>query len=173
MQERHVRIQFDHLYELARAGRKVGSAICVGSVPPELETVWERLRQVGVGVELYERGESSGREQGVDQCLVHMLRRLADVHPPAIAVLLTGDGAGYDDGVGFPSDLERMANAGWGIEELAWDVACRRALKEWSMRVGAYVPLEDFYRSITFVEGGRYSDALTLRARRTTTLRGR
>ena len=167
LQQRHVRIQFDNLYDLARAGRTVASAVCVGSVPPELEAVWTRLRAVGVEVELYERGEGSGREQGVDQCLqVHMLRRLADSEP-GIAVLMTGDGAGYDDGAGFHADLERMARAGWGIEVISWDVACRNALRDWAREVGVYVPLEDFYRSVTFIEGGRRSDPLSLRHRRT------
>ena len=69
LQKRFVRIQFDNLYELARAGRPVASAVCVGSVPPELDAVWERLRGIGVEVELYERGADSGQEQGVDQCL--------------------------------------------------------------------------------------------------------
>lgn len=167
LQQHYMRIQFDNLYALARAGRQVESAVCVGSVPPDLQAVWERLRATGVEVELYERGEGSGREQGVDQCLqVHMLRRLADSPEPAVAVLLTGDGAGYDDGVGFHADLERMAEAGWGIEVLSWDGACRRTLKDWANSVGVYVPLEDFYRSVTFVERGRRSEPLSLRRRR-------
>lgn len=169
LQQQNVRIQFDNLYDLARAGRPVTSAICVGSVPPELEAVWARLRAVGVEVELYERGAASGQEQGVDQCLqVHMLRRLADTHPPGIAVLLTGDGAGYDDGVGFHADLERMHRGGWGIEVISWTAACRRTLREWAETVGVYVPLEDFWRSITFVEHGRRSEPISLRRRRTT-----
>jgi hypothetical protein len=167
LQQPHVRLQFDNLYDLARAGRTVTSAICVGSVPPELDAVWARLRAVGVEVELYERGELGGREQGVDQCLqVHMLRRLADSDRPGIAVLMTGDGAGYDDGAGFHADLERMARAGWGIEVLSWDAACRNALRDWARATGVYVPLEDFYRSVTFIQGGRRSEQLSLRTRR-------
>ncbi|HST50738.1 MAG TPA: NYN domain-containing protein, partial [Pyrinomonadaceae bacterium] len=100
--ERDVRVHFDNLFTLARAGRNVNKGVCVGSVPPELDSVWKRLRSSGVTVELYERGGGSGKEQGVDQCLqVHMLRALADIHPPLTAVLLTGDGAGYEDGAGF------------------------------------------------------------------------
>ena len=168
LQELLVRIQFDNLYNLARAGRPVSSAICVGSVPPELDAVWQRLRAVGVEVELYERGEESGREQGVDQCLqVHMLRRLVDTDTPGVAVLLTGDGAGYLDGVGFYADLERMEQHGWGIEVISWDNACNRKLKQWASQAGVYVPLETFYPSVTFIEGGRRSTPLSLRARRT------
>jgi hypothetical protein len=167
LQQRYIRIQFGNLYDLARAGRPVASAVCVGSVPPDLRAVWDRLRAVGVEVELYERGAETGREQGIDQCLqVHMLRRLADAERPSVAVLLTGDGAGYDDGVGFHADLQRMADAGWGIEVLSWSNACRRTLSEWARAVGVYVPLEDFYRSVTFVEGGRTSEPLSLRRRR-------
>ena len=124
MQEHSVRIQFDNMYRLASAARDVTSAVCVGSVPPELEAVWDRLEAAGLEVELYERGAGSGTEQGLDQCLqVHMLRSLADSDEPAVAVLLTGDGAGYEDGAGFHADLERMARRGWGIEVLSWNAA--------------------------------------------------
>ena len=105
----------------ARATRRVGSL--------ELAT--------GIKPELYERGEFSGGEQGLDQCLqVHMLRAISDNHEPQIAVLMTGDGAGYDDGVGFHADMERMHAAGWGVEVLSWQNHCRRALREWATSYG-------------------------------------
>lgn len=151
--EYDIRIQFDQLFGLARAGRNVLRGVCVGSVPPELEHVWARLRETGVVVELYERGQGTGTEQGVDQCLqVHMLRALADIDPPAVAVLLTGDGAGYDTGAGFHADLERLHRRGWGIEVLSWDIACNKRLKAWAETAGVYVPLENYYNSITFRE---------------------
>ena len=158
-----VRIQFDHLYQLARAGREVQDAVCVGSVPPELERVWRRLRATGITVELFERGAGSGKEQGVDQCLqVHMLRTAMDATEPGIAVLLTGDGAGYLDGIGFHADLERMHRSGWKIEVLSWDIACNRYLKQWAEDVGVYIPLESYYDSITFLEGTRQSRPVSL-----------
>ncbi len=137
--------------------------VCVGSVPLELRAVWERLQLTGVSVELYERGRSSGTEQGVDQCLqVHMLRALADIHPPEVAVLLTGDGAGYETGAGYRADLERLSKAGWGIEVLSWDISCNKKLKEWTQSVGIYVPLEEYYESVTFLEGSRLVKPLSL-----------
>jgi hypothetical protein len=48
---REIRVQFDHLFDLAKAGRDVVQGVCVGSVPPELEHVWRRLRATGVVVE--------------------------------------------------------------------------------------------------------------------------
>jgi len=158
-----IRIQFDNLLSLARAGRQVTSGICVGSVPPELEHVWKRLRDTGVTVELYERGQGTGTEQGVDQCLqVHMLRALADIAPPQIAVLLTGDGAGYETGAGFHADLERLHRHGWGIEVLSWDIACNKKLKAWAQGAGVYIPLENYYNSITFREQLRRAEPLSL-----------
>ena len=102
---RDLRIEFAALLELARAGRRVVAGVCVGSLPPELNALWERLKEAGVNVELFERGHESGREQAVDQALqVHMLRAALDMEP-AVAVLLTGDGAGAHEGRGFFADL--------------------------------------------------------------------
>jgi hypothetical protein len=85
------------------------------------------------------------------------LRCLADIDPPQVAVLLTGDGAGYEAGAGFHADLERLQKRGWGIEVVSWDLACRGDLKRWAATAGAYVKLEDFYESVTFVQDGRTS----------------
>ena len=91
----------------------------------------------------------------------HMLRAGMDnLDGPGIAVLLTGDGEGLSRGVGFHADMERLYKNGWGIEVLAWDVSCNRELKEWAKEVGVYVPLEDYYEAVTFVEGGRMVDRL-------------
>ena len=149
-----VRIQFDNLLRLASADRTVGFAVAVGSVPPPLRHVWNRLEQAGVRVELFERGAMSNREQAIDQALqVHMLRTAFDRNGnPGTAVVLTGDGAGFLDGVGFHADLERMHKRGWGIEVLAWERTCNARLKNWVNQVGVFVPLEDYYDSITFTE---------------------
>lgn len=164
-----IRIQFENLFRVATVGRQVTRAYCVGSVPPELEEVWKQLeKQTRVKPELYERGKESGKEQGVDQCLqVSMLRCLHDIKPPEVAVLLTGDGAGYSDGTGFHADLERMYQSGWGIEVVSWNFACAVKLKTWASKVGSYICLEDFYDSVTFIEGGRKSRKPTLTNRRT------
>lgn len=157
---RDLRIQFDALFELARAGRKVVAGVCVGSLPPELDTLWTRLRAVGVDLELFERGEESGREQAVDQALqVHMLRAVVD-RPPGVAVLLTGDGAGAHEGKGFFADLKRMHMKGWQVEVLSWRESCHGGLRTWAEAHGHFVPLDDFYESITFVKGLRQSKKL-------------
>ncbi len=163
---RAIRIHFDNLFKLARAGRPVGRTVCVGSVPPELDTVWKHLKGTGIKVELYERGEESGHEQGIDQCLqVQMLRSALDCDRPGVVVLLTGDGAGYDTGDGFHADLERMHKRGWGIEVLSWSHSCNKRLMNWASSVGVFVPLEKFYDSITFVQRGRNANHVNLKSR--------
>lgn len=94
-----------------------------------------------------------------------MLRAISDHREPRIAVLMTGDGAGYDDGVGFHADMERMHTAGWGVEVLSWQRHCRRALREWATANGVFVPLDDYYDSVTFLEGARRSKPLDISKR--------
>jgi hypothetical protein len=162
-----VRLQFDNIIKLAIAGRTLGSICVVGSIPPEEREIWERLEQAtGVKPELYERGSVSGKEQGVDQCLqVHMLRASLDNPEPQIAVMMTGDGAGYDEGIGFHADLERMHESGWGIEVISWENSCKKALRDWAIKNGAFIGLENFYNSVTFLEGGRRALPLSLSTR--------
>jgi NYN domain len=162
-----VRLQFDNLIKLALVGRALGSAFVVGSIPPDQQEVWDRLEQAtGVKPELYERGQFTGGEQGLDQCLqVHMLRAVSDHPDPQVAVLMTGDGAGYDDNIGFHADLERMHAAGWGVEVVSWRTHCKRGLREWATNNGAFVALDEYYDSVTFQEGGRFSNAIDLSTR--------
>ena len=149
-----VRIDFRSMLELARAGRSVQRAVAVGSVPPELRHVWNRLEGEGVTVQLLERGALEGREQGVDSVLqTEMLRDGYDHNgDPGIAVLLTGDGAGFLDGAGFHADLERMHGRGWRIEVISWRHSCSNRMRKWAERNGKFIALDDFYDSVTFLE---------------------
>ena len=167
------RLEFEHLLELALAGRKLVKAYIVGSIPPEEKAVWERLEAVtGVAPELFERGAGSGKEQGLDQCLqVNMLRAISDHKEPQICVLLTGDGSGYDDGAGFHADLERMYEAGWGIEVLSWKNSCKRALRIWAEKIGNFIALDDYYSSITFLKSDRRSSKVDISQRAVSSVR--
>ena len=168
-----VRIHFRNLLALAHAGRPIERAIAVGSIPPELRQVWNRLENEDVEVQLLERGALQGSEQGVDQVLqTIMLRDTVDYNGvPGIAVLLTGDGSGFVDGVGFHADIERMHGRGWDIEVLSWRHSCNRRMREWAEENGKFIALDDFYNSITFLEGAwpgqpvadpRYAEPLQL-----------
>ena len=74
---------------------------------------------------------------------------------PGIVVLLTGDGAGYLEGAGFHSTLERMHKRGWRVEILSWGRSCNQRMRRWAEENGLFVALDDFYDSITFLEPSR------------------
>lgn len=162
---RDLRIHFANLYELARAGRNVVSGVCVGSAQVDMGSIWDRLRDVGVTLELFERGHDSGREQAVDQALqVHMLRSVIDLEP-GTAVLLTGDGAGAHEGKGYFADLKRMHSNGWKVEVLSWRNSCHSRLRSWAEANGRFVALDDYYESITFLKNLRYATRLPRQSR--------
>ena len=101
-----VRIHFDNLLQLAHADRPLTKAVAAGSVPPEMQQLWNRMENSGVEVNLFDRGARDRGEQGTpDQWL--QLRMLEDGWDnngdPGIVALLTGDGAGYVEGRGFHS----------------------------------------------------------------------
>ena len=72
-----------------------------------------------------------------------------------IAVLLTSDGAGYLKGAGFHSTLECMYKRRWRIEILSWAHSCNQRMRSSAQEHGVFVPLGDFYESITFTEPSR------------------
>jgi hypothetical protein len=162
---RDVRLQFDAVFELARAGRPVVSGMCVGSTSFGNPRVEAKLRSVGIDVEFYERGNQTGTEQAVDQALqVHMLRTLVD-RPPGIAVLLTGDGAGDYAGRGYFADLKRMHRGGWDVEVISWRGACHGGMREWAEEYGHFIALDDYYEYVTFLENLRMARKLPPQSR--------
>ena len=153
-----VRIHFENLLRLAHADRPLNKALAAGSIPPELDQLWNRLENQGVEVELFDRGTRERGEQDIpDRWL--QLRMLEDGWDyngsPGIVALLTGDGAGYVEGRGFHRTLERMHRRGWRVEVLSWTHSCRRGMREWAEANGVFVPLDDYYDSITFREPSR------------------
>lgn len=161
------RISFANLMNLAKANRQVKKAVAVGSVPPKEQDLWRRMESdTGIKIELYERGGVSGKEQGVDQCLqTHMLRALADENTPKVAILLTGDGKGYEEGIGFLADMQRLHEKGWGVEVISWEHSCKPELRAWAEKNGTFISLDKYYNSITFIQGGRTVSPLSLTSR--------
>ncbi len=150
-----VRIHFDNILRLAHARRPVQRAFAAGSIPPEMRQLWNRMEGKGVEVKLFDRGNPARSEQDMPDRLLQ-LRMLEDAldynGDPGIAVLLTGDGAGYREGAGFHSTLERMHKRGWGVEILSWGHSCNQRMRRWAEENGLFISLDNFYESITFME---------------------
>ena len=149
-----VRIDFDNMLRLAHADRPLEKAFAAGSVPPEMEQLWNRLENAGIEVQLFDRGTPWGNEQEMpDRVLqLRMLEDALDYNgDPGIVVLLTGDGAGYQEGVGFHRTLERMHNRGWRVEILSWAHSCNQRMRRWAEENGVFIGLDDHYLSVTYL----------------------
>ena len=148
-----VRIQFANILRLAHADRPLRKAMVAGSVPPELRQLWNWLEQQGVEVRLFNRIRPDLGEQEIPDRLLQ-LQMLEDAmdFDPGVVVLLTGDGAGYLEGAGFHSALQRMRRRGWKVEVLSWRHSCNYRMREWAEENGVFIPLDDFYDAITFLE---------------------
>ena len=153
-----VRIHFDSMLRLAHADRPIERAVAAGSVPPEMRQLWNRLESRDVEVRLFDRGaRERGEQETPDQILqLQMLRDALDYNgDPGIVVLLTGDGAGYLQGAGFHSELERMHRRGWRVEILSWAHSTNQRMRRWAEDNGVFVALDDFYEAVTYMEPSR------------------
>ena len=153
-----VRIHFDNMLRLAHADRPLTKAVAAGSIPPEMQQLWNRLENRDVEVYLFDRGGRDRSEQEMpDRWLqLCMLEDALDNNGnPGVVVLLTGDGAGYTRGRGFHRTLERMHCRGWRVEVLSWAHSCNRGMRGWAEANGIFVPLDDHYEAITFREPSR------------------
>ena len=161
------RINFESLIDLAADNRPIEQVFCVGSVPPPTDSVWGHIqKKTGKKPELYERGASSGKEQAVDQALqTRMLRLGYDFDPPETIVLLSGDGSGFEEGTGFFADIKRLHKIGWKVEVLCWKDHCKREMKVWAEENGIFIPLDDFYSAVTFLQKKRRAKPLDLSKR--------
>ena len=153
-----VRIHFENMLRLAHADRPVEKAIATGSVPPDMRQLWNRMESGGVEVHLFDRGSlDRGEQEMPDRVLqLRMLKDALDYNgDPGIVVLLTGDGAGYLEGAGFHRTLERMLNRNWRVEILSWAHSTNQRMRKWAEENGIFIPLDDFYEAITFMEPSR------------------
>ena len=155
--EHAYRVHFEKLFNYVVGSRKVDYAFVAGSIPPHSDPLWKRFSNLGIKVEKQERGDS-GHEVAVDEAVqLAMAHRLLDVSKPETLVLLTGDGAGYGEGKGFITSLERAVKHGWKIEVVSWDAGVNKRLKKFAQDNGKYISLEAAYEKITFINNKRWA----------------
>ena len=144
-----LRLEFNNLLLLAHKNRRLARVVAVGSVPPDMETVWHRLEQEEVQTEIVDRFVMGGSERNVpDLYLQKEMLRDGLRCTPGTVILLTGDGAGYYQGRGFLDALETLKLAGWEIELLSWERSCNVRLRQWVCCNGYFTSLDEFYDSI-------------------------
>lgn len=155
------RTYFKGLLLLALRNRKAGKTYLAGSIPPQGDELWNHIKSQGIEVELLERTKGNKENANDVSIQATMLRTMVDnLGSNDTFVILTGDGAGGLLGVGFLADLERAHKAGFNIELIAWNESCNRYLRDFAVKKGIFIPLEDYYYQTTFIERGRRPLAL-------------
>ena len=149
-----VRIDYDNLVNLCTCKRPLARAIVAGSVPPELQNLWQRLKNRGVTVRMYQRAPGMGEQEVPDLHLETAMYKdiVREKNHPGIAVLVTGDGGGFETDDGMGAALRAMHTNGWGVEVLSWKHCINHQMLDWVQQNGVFVALDDFYLSITFLE---------------------
>jgi hypothetical protein len=161
-----VRLSAENLGRVLRAGRDHYRQLAVANTDVPVPVI-AHFGKVGEVI-LRESGRRTGTEQANDETLQVRMYETIFNNPAGVVVLATGDGAGWRQGRGFIPALDAARRLKWGVEVLAWGVSANRALREWTARVDvSFVDLNDYYFSVSFVEGGRRVQPVSLRHRPT------
>jgi hypothetical protein len=150
------RIYFRNFIQLAVSGRKLNEVVWGGSIPPANDEVWHFLNEISVRPDLIPRS-TSGENETVDHLIQLKMHRHVRKYrsSPGTVVLATGDGKGYYREDGFLYDVKGFLEDGWRIEIMSWDHSCHGELKNFAQAHGRFICLDNYYNSITFLQGGR------------------
>ena len=89
------------------------------------------------------------KERFADENLqIKMLHDMLD-YKPSTAIIMTGDGNGANNNVGFFEEIIRMHGLGWEIALLSWSNSCHQSMKHWVDQNGTYINLDKYYKYIT------------------------
>jgi hypothetical protein len=160
-----VRLSAENLRSVMAAGRDVLSTTLVANigVPEPVRRHFEHCFQVST----VDFGATFGKEQAADEVLqIQMLLNLFR-YEPGVVVVATGDGAGWARGRGFTQALIAARRCGFGIEVVAFRSGLNPRLRLLAENSGCLVELDAHYRAITFLEGLRFPEAVSLRHRPT------
>lgn len=155
-----VQINCDALLKLAYVNRPIEKAIAAGSARNQKKQrhLEHCLEAMGVQARIYDRRPLGGTEQQKPddyllECMEEDYNNYTD--DPGIVVLLTGDGAGHREEMGFYAILGMMHEQGWRIELLSWTHSCHQGMRQWVDDNGYFIPLDKYYEAITFIEPSR------------------
>jgi hypothetical protein len=136
-----LRINYGALLERVRDGRTLMETVLVGSKPPESDTLWNRLKTLGIDPRIFERSVFSGKEKGVDSELTNAIRDALDDNPtPGTIAIVAGD-------KDYLPTLERCVKKKWKVEIYFWDQASS-SLK--NMQGTSFISLDSYFERITF-----------------------
>jgi len=161
-----LRLDFKNFLHLITLGEnRFDELVWAGSGPPEMEELFESIRSQGADVQLIPRsptGENETVDMAMQLAMYRHHRKYRDT--PGTIVLCTGDGKGFHEEKGFLYDVQGFIEDGWILNLYSWNITCHKRLKEFAKQHGYYVPLEDHYKSVTFIQDGRHAKSVKLQA---------
>ncbi|CAG8573142.1 7830_t:CDS:2 [Ambispora gerdemannii] len=114
--------------------------VIVGSRPPPNDSLWDRMKNQGFSVTVYDR--VANKEKKVDMEVGNSIVDSIYINDPGVILLIAGDGDYY------PS-LTRALDRNWKIEVWFWSSGISGDLKKKSF----VYHLDDFYRRFSYVYG--------------------
>ncbi|POG80984.1 hypothetical protein GLOIN_2v1512057 [Rhizophagus irregularis DAOM 181602=DAOM 197198] len=106
-------IDYGRLLEVIQGDRELGQhPILVGYKPPSRDTLWERVRNAGYDIIIFDRWDY--HEKDVGNVIGYLIDEVIFTKTPATIALVSGDGDFYWN---VKVALER----GWNVEIWAWN----------------------------------------------------
>lgn len=154
-----LRLHAGHFRELAERDRLWRQGFAAAGLDGRTGALQGHFDRVGIEFQAFERGCSSGREQGIDDIIQgRMYRLLSPGTERGVVVLATGDGNGHYRGEGFLPVLQALNQSGFRIEVMSWKHSFNAALHDWVAANGQAIVLDPHFCQLTFIQGGRRAD---------------
>jgi hypothetical protein len=148
-----IKINFYNLKLLAGKNRKWGSGYAAAGLKNP-DAIRNECARVGIDFEAYERGETSGREQGIDAIIQGRMFKLATMNSTnQVAVLITGDGNGFHRNEGFIEPLKALQQKGFDVEVYSWERCFNSSLRDWAEHHGKAMLLDEFFDCLIVAPG--------------------
>ena len=161
------RLHVGNLWKAVAMNRVVKQVVWCMSTPDGQPNTLANHIQDAIRSEPLITPQFGGREfQIVDYAIQSKMLRTVVKHSdsPGKIVLCTGDGAGLHGASGFLYDLKLAVSKDWDIEVVAWRTYCNKRLRAFAEREGVFLPIEDIYCQISYINGGRNALCLDLDA---------
>ena len=148
-QDHRVRISVGKLTDVVAKKRRVGKGTLYGSEPPQIDSVWEKIRKQGWEVKTKEKSYLTHKEKEVDAQLLVDVTEKACTTPPnerSTIVLITGDSDMR------PAVEKIMEYEGWKVEIYMWQDSLSDRLKQLSKTNEDVTcePLDDHMMDVVF-----------------------
>ena len=123
------RARFDigQLNEVVAEKREVGGRILYGSEPPEVDTVWTKVKQHGWEVDIKQKSYHTGKEKQVDVQLVADVVSLVNQKKGGTVIIVSGDSD-------YIPAINEALDRGWQVEVWSWEKALSANIREHDRR---------------------------------------